>query len=53
MKISKIYSNKNFKNIEFNEKFNAIVASKQSYEKKDTHGLGKSTLIRVIDCLLI
>lgn len=53
MKISKIYSNKNFKNIEFNEKFNAIVASKQSDEKKDTHGLGKSTLIRVIDFLLI
>lgn len=53
MKISKIYSNKNFKNIEFNDKFNAIVASKQSNEKKDTHGLGKSTLIRVIDFLLI
>ncbi|PQJ82514.1 DUF2326 domain-containing protein [Polaribacter glomeratus] len=53
MKISKIYSNKNFKNIEFNEKFNAIVASKQSIEKKDTHGLGKSTLIRIIDFLLI
>lgn len=53
MKISKIYSNKNFKNIEFNENFNAIVASKQSSEKKDTHGLGKSTLIRVIDFLLI
>lgn len=53
MKISKIYSNKNFKNIEFNEKFNAIVASKQSNEKKDTHGLGKSTLIRVIDFLLL
>lgn len=53
MKIRKIYSNKNFKNIEFNEKFNAIVASKQSSEKKDTHGLGKSTLIRVIDFLLI
>ena len=53
MKISKIYSNKNFKNIEFNENFNAVVASKQSSEKKDTHGLGKSTLIRVIDFLLI
>ena len=53
MKISKIYSNKNFKNIEFNEKFNAIVAQKKSDEKEDTHGLGKTTLIRVIDFLLL
>ena len=53
MKISKIYSNKNFKNIEFNEKFNAIVAFIESDKKEDTHNLGKTSLIRVIDFLLI
>lgn len=53
MKISKIYSNKNFKNIEFNEKFNAIVAFIESNKKEDTHNLGKTSLIRVIDFLLL
>jgi uncharacterized protein YydD (DUF2326 family) len=53
MKISKIYSNKNFKNIEFNEKFNAIVAFIESDKKDDTHNLGKTSLIRVIDFLLL
>jgi len=53
MKISKIYSNKNFKNIEFNEKFNAIVAYIESDKKDDTHNLGKTSLIRVIDFLLL
>ncbi len=53
MKISKIYSNKNFKNIEFNEKFNAVVAFIESNRKDDTHNLGKTSLIRVIDFLLL
>ncbi len=53
MKISKIYSNKNFKNIEFNERFNAIVAFIESDKKEDTHNLGKTSLIRVIDFLLL
>jgi len=53
MKISKIYSNKNFKNIRFNEHFNAIVASIESEKKDDTHNLGKTSLIRVIDFLLL
>lgn len=53
MKIIKIYSNKNFKNIEFYNNFNAIIASIQSKEKKDTHNLGKTSLIRVIDFLLL
>ena len=53
MKISKIYSNKNFKNIEFNERFNAIVAFSESGDKEDTHNLGKSSLISVIDFLLL
>ncbi len=53
MKLSKIYSNKNFKNIEFNEKFNAIIAFIESDKKDDTHNLGKTSLIRVIDFLLL
>lgn len=53
MKISKIYSNKNFKNIEFNEKFNAIIAFIESDKKDDTHNLGKTSLIRIIDFLLL
>ncbi len=53
MKISKIYSNKNFKNIEFNDKFNAVVAFSESGNKEDTHNLGKSALIRVIDFILL
>lgn len=53
MKLSKIYSNKNFKNIEFNEKFNAIIAFIESDKKDDTHNLGKTSLIRIIDFLLL
>lgn len=53
MKISKLYSNKNFKNIEFNENFNAIIAFIESDKKEDTHNLGKTSLIRVIDFLLL
>ena len=53
MKIIKLYSNKNFKNIEFNENFNAIIAYIQSNKKKDTHNLGKTSLIRIIDFLLL
>lgn len=53
MKISKIYSNKNFKNIEFNESFNAVVAFSKSGKKEDTHNLGKSALIKVIDFILL
>src|SRR5690554_2485287 len=53
MKLSKIYSNKNFKNIEFNEQFNAIIAFIESDKKEDTHNLGKTSLIRIIDFLLL
>ena len=53
MKISKIYSNKNFKNIEFNEQFNIVIAFIESDKKKDTHNLGKTSLLRVIDFLLL
>ncbi|WP_209405230.1 DUF2326 domain-containing protein [Pseudozobellia sp. WGM2] len=53
MKISRIYANKNFKNIKFNDGFNAIVAYIESEHKDDTHNLGKTSLIRVIDFLLL
>ncbi|MFH0733364.1 MAG: DUF2326 domain-containing protein [bacterium] len=53
MKLVKIYSNKNFKNIEFNEHFNAVIAFIQSDKKDDTHNLGKTSLIRIIDFLLL
>jgi uncharacterized protein YydD (DUF2326 family) len=53
MKISRIYSNKNFKNVKFNDGFNAIVAYIESENKEDTHNLGKTSLIRVIDFLLL
>jgi len=53
MKISKIYSNKNFKNIEFKKQFNSIIAFIESDKKKDTHNLGKTSLLRVIDFLLL
>lgn len=55
MKISKIYSNKQFKNIEFNKDFNVIIGRifDKSKTEKDTHNLGKTTLISVIDFLLL
>ncbi len=53
MKIIKIYSNKNFKNLEFNEGLNSVIAFIKSNKKEDTHNLGKTSLIRVIDFLLL
>ncbi|WP_421866633.1 DUF2326 domain-containing protein [Motiliproteus sp.] len=57
MKISKIYSNKKaeFNDIEFNEEFNVVLAEIKIPENrgKDTHNLGKSKLMELIDyCLL-
>ena len=57
MKFSKIYSNKitQFHNIEFNEEVNVILAEirDKSKTEKDTHGLGKTLLISIIDFLLL
>lgn len=57
MKISKLYCNKPFKNIDFNlqrGKVNLILANvKSSNEKRNTHNLGKSTLVELIDFLLL
>ena len=57
MKLSKIYSNKKipFKDIEFKENFNVIIAiiTDRTKHEKDTHGLGKTRLILLIDFLLL
>lgn len=57
MKFSKIYSNKNaqFHNIEFYEGLNVVLAeiTDKSKTEKDTHNLGKTLLISIIDFLLL
>lgn len=57
MKISKIYSNKKevFEDIKFNEEFNVIFAKvkKPKDSTKDSHNLGKSLLIELIDFMLL
>lgn len=55
MKLSKIYGNKTFKSIELNDKFNVIIGkiTDKSKHEKDTHNLGKSLLISVIDFILL
>ena len=57
MKFSKIYSNENaqFHNIEFNEGLNVVLAeiTDKSKTEKDTHNLGKTLLISIIDFLLL
>ncbi len=56
MKLVKIYSNKeNFHPIRFNTGFNVILGEPKEKENqaKDTHNLGKSLLIEVIDFLLL
>jgi len=57
MKLSKIYSNKiaQFHNIEFNEGLNVVLAeiTDKTKTEKDTHNLGKTLLISIIDFLLL
>ena len=57
MKFSKIYSNKiaQFHNIEFNEGLNVVLAeiTDKTKTEKDTHNLGKTLLISIIDFLLL
>lgn len=56
MKISKIYAEGGrFKNIDFNEGFNVIIGKIKDSSNKgvDTHNLGKSSIIDVIDYLLL
>jgi len=54
MRIVKIYSNKHFRNIEFNSLFNVVLATIfDKIKKKDVHNLGKTSLIHVINFLLL
>jgi uncharacterized protein YydD (DUF2326 family) len=54
MKLLKIFSDKSFNNVRLNEHFNVVLAKIQDKtNKKDTHNLGKTSLIRVIDFLLL
>jgi uncharacterized protein YydD (DUF2326 family) len=57
MKLSKIYSNRDdiFKPIRFNEGFNVIFGkvTKPKESDKDSHNLGKTLLIHLIDFLLL
>lgn len=56
MKLHQIYTNeKPFKNIVFNEGFNVVLGkiTRPSDNSKDTHDLGKTTLVYVIDFLLL
>lgn len=55
MKLSKIYANGLFHNVEFSEGLNVIIGkiSNRADSDKDTHNLGKSLLLEVIDFLLL
>jgi len=55
MKLIKIYANKPFKKIRFNSGFNVILGEPKDKKRldRDTHNLGKSFLIQVIDFLML
>ena len=50
MKLSKLYCNdKRFKTVYFKEGFNLILGNVDNKNKNDTHNLGKTTLIEIVD----
>ena len=54
MKLVRIYSNKNFKNIKMDIHFNVVLARISDMESKDdAHNLGKTSLVHVINFLLL
>lgn len=55
MKLSKIYANKDFANVSFKEGLNVIIGKISNREDRelDTHNIGKSLLLEVIDFLLL
>jgi uncharacterized protein YydD (DUF2326 family) len=55
MKLSQLYANNKFKNIKFNDGLNLVLAkvTKKTDLKKDSHNLGKTTLVSVIDFMLL
>ena len=54
MRIVKVYANKHFRNFEFNASFNVVLATIfDKVSNKDVHNLGKTSLIHVINFLLL
>jgi uncharacterized protein YydD (DUF2326 family) len=55
MKLSQLYANKNFKHIRFNDGLNIVLGkvTRKLDLNKDSHNLGKTTLIAVIDFMLL
>lgn len=54
MKLSKLYCNdKRFKTVYFKEGFNLILGSVNNKNKNDTHNLGKTTLVEIINYMLL
>lgn len=55
MKLSKIYSNKPFRTVQFSDGVNVILAKIKNKSNKDadSHNLGKTSLITLIDFLLL
>lgn len=54
MKLIRVFSDGQFKNVIFNEEYNIVLATIYDKEnKKNTHNLGKTSLLIVIDFLLL
>ena len=54
MKLIRVFSDGPFKNVKFDEGYNVVLATIYDKEnKKDTHNLGKTSLLVVIDFLLL
>lgn len=54
MKLIRVFSDGPFKNVKFSEEYNVVLATIHDKEnKKDTHNLGKTSLLVVIDFLLL
>ena len=54
MKLVKVFSDGQFKNVIFNDEYNIVLATIHDREnKKNTHNLGKTSLLIVIDFLLL
>ena len=55
MQLSKIYANKDFGNVSFKNGLNVIIGKISNREDRelDTHNIGKSLLLEVIDFLLL
>ena len=54
MKLIRVFSDGPFKNVKFSEDYNVVLATIHDKEnKKDTHNLGKTSLLVVIDFLLL